>query len=52
MKSLTIKPYIKEEWKDNIRDYKYRGSDISIFYVHFTSPFCNWVVNYLPMRLA
>ena len=45
-------PYIKEEWKDNIRSYKYRGSDISIFFVYVTNPFCNWLIKYFPRNLA
>jgi hypothetical protein len=45
-------PYIREEWKDNIRNFKYKGSDISIFYTHFTSPVCNMLVEYLPNTLS
>ena len=45
-------PYILEEWKEPIRNYKYKGSDLSILYRYFTSPFCNYVVNYLPDNLA
>lgn len=45
-------PYIPEEWKENIRTYKYRGRDDSIFYTWFTAPVCNIMVEYLPRWLA
>jgi hypothetical protein len=45
-------PYIKDEWKDSIRSYKYRGRDDSIFYNLFVSPVCNWLVEYFPKTLA
>lgn len=45
-------PYIKEEWKDPIKNYKYRGSDISIWYTYISNPFCNWWVEYFPKWLA
>ncbi len=47
-----ISPYIKEEWKENVRNFKYKGSDSSIFYTLFTNPFCNWAVEFLPMNLS
>ena len=28
--SIVLSPYIKEEYKENIRNYKYRGSDNSL----------------------
>lgn len=48
---LNVK-YIKEEYKDNLRNYKYRGGDNSILYKIFINPFCNWAVEYMPMWLA
>lgn len=51
MVALTS-PYIREEWKDNVRNFKYRGTDNSIFYKYFTSPVCNVIVEYLPKSLA
>jgi hypothetical protein len=43
-----FKKYIRDEWKENIRTYKYQGSDLSILYVHVTSPLCNKLVEYIP----
>ncbi len=46
-------PYIGEEkWKENIKNFKYKGSDSSIVYVNFTSPVCNHLVEYLPNNLS
>jgi hypothetical protein len=45
-------PYIPEEWHNNIRNYKYRGADHSIFYTWVTNPLCNTIVEYLPKTLA
>jgi len=45
-------PYIKEEWKENIKNYKYSGSDVSIWYTYISNPFCNWVVKYIPRWVA
>ena len=47
-----ISPYIKNEWKDNIKSYKYRGSDRSFFYNFVASPLCNIIVEKLPTTLA
>lgn len=48
-----IKPYVQEEeWKENIRKYKYKGTDNSIFYVYVVSPLCNYLVELLPTWLA
>lgn len=49
---LIQSPYIEEKYKDNLRNYKYKGSDNSIFYIYCMSPFCNWAVEYLPTWLA
>ncbi len=45
-------PFIKEEWKDNIRNYKYKGLEKSITYKYFTSPLCNFLVKYIPSSIA
>ena len=44
--------YIPEAWKDKIRNYKYKGSDNSLFYRYVTSPCCDFVVKHLPDDLA
>jgi hypothetical protein len=48
---LPIK-YIKEEWKENIKNYKYSSNDYSLLYNYLTSPLCDKIVNYLPRYLA
>ncbi len=52
LKMAIISPYIKEEWKDNIRSYKYSGTDRSLFYNYVASPICNIIVEKLPETLA
>ena len=47
-----LSPYIKEEWYENIKNYKYSGSDISIWYVYISNPFCNWAIKYIPSWVA
>jgi hypothetical protein len=47
-----ISPYIPEEWKENIRRYKYKGSDNSIFYRLCTSPLCDYIVQFIPKTVA
>ncbi len=47
-----ITPYIPEEWKENIRKHKYKGSDNSIFYTRVTSPLCDYLVGFFPRTLA
>jgi hypothetical protein len=47
-----ITSYIQEEWKQNVLNYKYKGSDSSIFYKLVTNPLCNTLVEYLPMDLS
>lgn len=51
MVALTS-PYIREEWKENVRNYKYKGSDNSILYNYFTSPLCEAIVKNLPETLS
>lgn len=45
-------PYIRDEWKENIKNYKYKGCDNSIFYQYFTSGLCDKLVSYMPMNLS
>lgn len=45
-------PYIKEEWKQNIKNYKFSSTDHSLLYVHITSPLCNWLVKFVPDYIA
>jgi hypothetical protein len=45
-------PYIKEEWKPNIKAYKYNSTDNSIIYVNITSPMCNKIVEFIPASIA
>ncbi len=45
-------PYIEEKWHDNIRNFKYKGSDNSIFYKFFTGPACDFLVRFLPNNLS
>jgi len=44
--------YIKKEWKENIRNYKYNAKDESIVYNYIASPICDKFVNYLPAYIA
>jgi hypothetical protein len=44
--------YIKEEWKENIRNYKFKGKDSSLVYNYIASPICNYLVKYVPKWMA
>jgi hypothetical protein len=44
--------YIKEEWKENIKNYKFNSTDASLLYVHITSPLCNYLVKFIPDYIA
>lgn len=46
------RPYIITEWYDSIKNHKYAGADLSIFYTYVMSPICNKLVNYFPIWLA
>jgi hypothetical protein len=50
MVALTSQ-YIREEWKENIKNFKYRGSDNSIFYRMVVNPICNFIADHLPSWL-
>ena len=45
-------PYIQEDWKENIKNFKYRGRDNSIFYNNIGSPLCDYIVTLLPKTMA
>ena len=49
--SFTSK-YIEDKYKENIKNYKYRGGDNSIYYKYIMSPVCNFMVNYFPRSIA
>lgn len=45
--------YITEKGYDGIRNFKYKGGSVSVFYAHIWSPLCNWIVdNVMPSTLA
>lgn len=45
--------YITEQGEKNLPSYKYVGSDSSLLYKHFFSPFAQWLVdNVIPIWLA
>ena len=46
------KPYISEEFYDNLRNYKYKSADASISYKYIISPLCNHLVKLFPKRVA
>jgi len=46
------KPYVKPELEDNVRNYKYKGSCDSLYYIYIQSPLCDWLVDKLPLWLA
>lgn len=47
-----LSPYIKQEWMENIKKFKYKGSDRSLFYNYLAGPLCNIIVEKLPTNLA
>ena len=44
--------YIKPEWNDRIKNYKYSGINHSIVYNNFFSPLCDRLVNLFPEFVA
>ena len=44
--------YIEAQYIDNLKNYKYRGGDNSIYYYYVISPICNFMVSYFPKWLA
>ena len=47
-----FKPYIEEDKKSNVINYKYKGGDTSIFYVLCMAPLCDWLTPKFPEWLA
>lgn len=41
-------PYLDEEAKESVRNFKYRGGDIGFFYKIFWSPVSAWIVERIP----
>ena len=46
------KPYVSNEYFDNLRNYKYRSTDSSISYKYIISPLCNHLVKLFPKWVA
>lgn len=45
--------YVHQDFEENLRTYKYVGTDKSLFYNYLLSPIGNFCVNYLiPENLA
>ena len=40
--------YIDDEYKENLKHYKFTGKDNSIYYNYVISPICNVITNYIP----
>ena len=49
--SLKLK-YIEDQYAENLKNYKYRGGDNSIYYHYIMSPVCNFMVKYFPKCIA
>jgi hypothetical protein len=49
---VFARPYIKPEWQDAIKEYKYKGEDHSIFHNYVANPICNILVEYFPEWMA
>ena len=45
-------PYLDNEDRHNLREYKYIGGDAGILYVYCWSPLANWLVKMTPKWLA
>ena len=44
--------YIEDQYINNLKNYKYKGGDNSIYYYYVISPVCNFMVSYFPKWLA
>lgn len=44
--------YIKPEWVENIRNYKFKANNSSIMYKYFSSPLAERVLEYIPTHVA
>ena len=47
-----LSKYIDDQYIDNLKNYKYRGEDRSIYYAYVISPVSNFMVEYSPRWLA
>ena len=50
--NLHIPPYIKKDYYENIKTYKYKGGDLSLTYKYFISPLCEYLITYIPPYIA
>ena len=50
--SLISSKYVEDEYIENVKKYKYKGGDNSIYYYYAISPISNFMVNYFPKTLA
>jgi len=41
---FSLIPYLDEDAKKNLREFKYAGADYGFMYKHFWNPFANWCV--------
>ena len=46
-----IKKYIEDQYIQNLKKYKYKGKDNSIYYEYIISPICDKITSYLPKWL-
>jgi len=44
--------YIEDQYITNVKNYKYRGGDNSIYYKLVISPVCNYVLDYVPKWIS
>lgn len=45
-------PYVTEDGKKALRNYKYAGADYSLCYIYGWSPLAELVVKYMPSYVA
>ena len=50
--TLLTSKYIEDKYIDNLKNYKFRGGDDSIYYYYVISPVSNFMVHYFPEWLA
>lgn len=44
----SLMTYILDDHKQNVKTYKYKGSDVSILYKYVTSPICDVISMFIP----
>ena len=49
---FSLIPYLNEDAKKNLREFKYAGADYGFMYKHFYNPFANWCVYQIPEWIA